>query len=157
MRTTLWRSLRGHAGRMVATGLAVLFSVAFIAGTFAFTDTARQGYFDTYARVAKGIDVSVRPVGGDARLSAAQLAAVRGVALLRLAWVSPRPCFLSPDVALLNQTLERMGHAPASSRVLAQFSCHVRTGLLYFPSQLRALERLVSGEDLYALLWDEEL
>src|SRR5690242_5346202 len=80
MRTTLWRSLRGHAGRMVATGLAVLFSVAFIAGTFAFTDTARQGYFDTYARVAKGIDVSVRPSAGDGRLTPAQLSSVRRVA-----------------------------------------------------------------------------
>jgi len=80
MRTTLWRSLRGHAGRMVATGLAVLFSVAFIAGTFAFTDTARQGYFDTYARVAKGIDVSVRPPASDGRLSPAQLSSVRNVA-----------------------------------------------------------------------------
>ncbi len=78
-------------------------------------------------------------------------------ALLRLAWVSPRPCFLSPDLVCLNQTLERMGHTPASSHVLAQFCRHARTGLLYFPSQLRALERLVGGEDLYALLWDEEL
>jgi putative ABC transport system permease protein len=78
MRTTLWNSLRGHARRLVATGLAVLFAVAFIAGTFAFTDTARQGYFDTYARIARGIDVSVRP-SSDGRLSATQLAAVRAV------------------------------------------------------------------------------
>jgi hypothetical protein len=78
-------------------------------------------------------------------------------ALLRMAWISPRPCFLSADLASLNQTLAGMGVPPASSRVLAQFARHPRTGLLYFPSQLRALERLVSGEDLYALLWDEEL
>jgi putative ABC transport system permease protein len=77
MRTTLWNNLRGHARRLVATGLAVLFAVAFIAGTFAFTDTARKGYFDTYARVARGIDVSVRPPSG-ARLTPAQLTAVRG-------------------------------------------------------------------------------
>ncbi len=77
MRTTLLSSLRGHAGRLVATGLAVLFAVAFIAGTFAFTDTARRGYFDTYARVARGIDVSVRPSGSV--LSTAQLDAVRAV------------------------------------------------------------------------------
>jgi putative ABC transport system permease protein len=63
---------------MVATGLAVLFAVAFISGTFAFTDTARHGYYDTYARVAKGIDVSVRPAGSRP-LTPAQLAAVRGV------------------------------------------------------------------------------
>src|SRR6185437_11695594 len=77
MLTTFLSSLRGHAGRLVATGLAVLFAVAFIAGTFAFTDTARQGYFDAYARVARGVDVSVRPTGSE--LSAAQLDAVRAV------------------------------------------------------------------------------
>jgi hypothetical protein len=38
-----------------------------------------------------------------------------------------------------------------------RFCRHHRTGLLYFPPQLRALERLVNGEDLYALLWDEQL
>src|SRR5690242_12306746 len=80
MLTTFLSSLRGHAGRLVATGLAVLFAVAFIAGTFAFTDTARQGYFDTYARVAKGIDVSVRPSAADGRLSSAQLSLVQRVA-----------------------------------------------------------------------------
>ncbi|MGE0405909.1 MAG: hypothetical protein AB7O65_06390 [Candidatus Korobacteraceae bacterium] len=78
-------------------------------------------------------------------------------ALLRMAWVSPRPCFLSADASVLNHTLHRLGHPSASERVLAQFSRHKQTGLLYFPPQLRALGRLVRGEDLYALLWDEEL
>ena len=78
-------------------------------------------------------------------------------ALLRLAWVSPRPCYLPSKVTALNGVLERLGHVPASNAVLSHFRTHSRTGLLFFPPQLRALERLVNGEDLYALLWDEEL
>jgi len=74
----LWRSLRGHARRMVATGLAVLFAVGFISGTFIFTDTARAGFYDTYARTARSIDVSVLPARGT--LDASQLALVRSVA-----------------------------------------------------------------------------
>src|SRR4051812_35602493 len=75
MRTTLWRNLRGHARRMVSTGLAVLFAVGFISGTFIFTDTARAGYYDTYARTARSIDVSVQPAS-DAKSSSAALTPV---------------------------------------------------------------------------------
>jgi len=78
-------------------------------------------------------------------------------ALLRLAWVSPRPCYLPADVTRLNRILNALGRGPVSEPVIAAFQVHQRTGLLYFPPQLRALERLVSGEDLYALLWDERL
>ncbi len=78
-------------------------------------------------------------------------------ALLRLAWVSPRPCYLPAERERLDQVLEALGRGSVSDIVLAQFCAHERTGLLYFPPQLRALERLVDGEDLYALLWDEEL
>lgn len=80
-------------------------------------------------------------------------------ALLRLAWVSPRPGFLPPDVAVLNQMLEPCrlrGAAPITNRVLAYFTPHAKSGLLYFPPQLRALERLVNGENMYALLWDNK-
>ncbi len=79
-------------------------------------------------------------------------------ALLRLAWVSPRPCYLPADMNVLNRLLEPFrvrGGAPVTERVLAYFTVHTRTGLLYFPPQLRALERLVSGENMYALLWDD--
>jgi len=78
MLSTLWRNLRGHARRMVATGMAVLFAVGFISGTFIFTDTARAGFYDTYARTARSIDVSVQPVRGS--LTAAQLTLTRSVA-----------------------------------------------------------------------------
>jgi hypothetical protein len=79
-------------------------------------------------------------------------------ALLKLAWISPRPCFLPPDSEDLRKLLQpyaRRGCAALSERVLGEFNAHSTTGLLYFPPQLRALQRLVEGEDLYALLWEE--
>jgi len=79
-------------------------------------------------------------------------------ALLRLAWVSPRPCYLPADTDVLNQLLEPYrlrGGSKVTERVLAHFHTHPKTGLLYFPPQLRALKRLVAGENMYALLWDE--
>jgi hypothetical protein len=77
-------------------------------------------------------------------------------ALLRLAWVSPRPCFLPADPASLDGLMEpyrQRGVAPVTARVVSFFTAHPGTGLLYFPPQLRALERLVNGENMYALLW----
>ena len=79
-------------------------------------------------------------------------------ALLRLAWVSPRPCYLPADPEVLDQMLEPYrvrGGAAVNSHILAFFTKHPRTGLLYFPAQLRAMERLVAGENMYALLWDD--
>jgi hypothetical protein len=78
--------------------------------------------------------------------------------LLRLAWVSPRPAYLPADPAVLNTMLKpyQMSGtaAPVSPRLLAYFTRHPRTGLLYFPPQMRALERLVGGENMYSLLWE---
>ncbi len=78
-------------------------------------------------------------------------------ALLRLAWVSPRPGFLPSDPALLNKLLEPYrlrGGGPVTPGVLAFFALHPKTGLLYFAPQVRALERLVNGENMYSLLWE---
>jgi hypothetical protein len=79
-------------------------------------------------------------------------------ALLRLAWVSPRPCYLPRDPEMLNSMLKPQRAsgtgAVVSPRILAYFTAHPRTGLLYFPPQLRALDRLVGGENMYALLWE---
>lgn len=77
--------------------------------------------------------------------------------LLRTAWISPRPCFLPADRDELVQLMEGQLRLPLTERVMSQFERHQRTGLLFFPPQLRALRRLVNGEDLYALLWDERL
>jgi hypothetical protein len=77
--------------------------------------------------------------------------------LLRLAWISPRPCLLTADIDELHQLTEPHLRGRIPARALERFRRDDRLGLLVFPPQLRALQRLVSGEDLYALLWDETL
>lgn len=79
-------------------------------------------------------------------------------ALLKLAWISERPGFLPPDRSQLLTLLNGYHRfCEVSDSVFAQFHSHDRTGLLFFPPQLRALRRLVAGEDMYSLLWDESL
>jgi putative ABC transport system permease protein len=82
----MWRTtiagLRAHARRMVATALAVVLGVGFVAGTLIFTDTARAGFYDTYSRTARSIDVAVEPKGtakSTPMLSQAALDAVRAL------------------------------------------------------------------------------
>lgn len=77
--------------------------------------------------------------------------------LLRLAWISPRPCLLTTDVDDLHRLIEPHLRGRIPVRALERFRYDERLGLLVSPPQLRALHRLVSGEDLYALLWDESL
>jgi putative ABC transport system permease protein len=73
--------LRAHAGRVLGTLFAVAFGVAFVSGTFIFTDTARAGFYDAFARTGRNVDVDVRPVftskQAPDRLTADQLASVR--------------------------------------------------------------------------------
>lgn len=79
-------------------------------------------------------------------------------ALLKLAWVSERPGFLPRDRERLAALLKEANRpTDVSDIVFAQFQQQKNTGLLFFPPQLRALRRLVAGEDMYSLLWDESL
>jgi putative ABC transport system permease protein len=83
IRVTL-AGLRTHARRMLATALAVVFGVGFVAGTLIFSDTAQAGFFRAFSREAQNVDVAVeRPPaarkGERSSLTAAQVAAVRGV------------------------------------------------------------------------------
>jgi hypothetical protein len=78
--------------------------------------------------------------------------------LLRLAWVSPRPGYLPADPALLAEMLKpwhASGTVQITPRVMAYFTRNPRTGLMYFPPQMQALKRLVEGENMYSLLWDD--
>jgi len=77
-------------------------------------------------------------------------------ALLRLAWASPRPCFLPADREALTAILTpyRGETTNPSDEMMAYFTVHPRTGLMYFAPQLKALERLIDGENIYSLLWD---
>ena len=73
--------LRAHPRRLLGTLFAVVFGVAFVAGTFIFTDTAKAGFFDAFARTGRNLDVDVQSTnvgtGEPARLSLDQLATVR--------------------------------------------------------------------------------
>jgi hypothetical protein len=78
--------------------------------------------------------------------------------LLKLAWISERPGFLPGDRECLAALLKEANRPTSISDVVfAQFEQQDVTGLLFFPPQLRALRRLVAGEDMYSLLWDETL
>lgn len=75
--------LKAHARRMAATALAVILGVGFVAGTLIFSDTTEAGFYDTFARVAKNVDVAVER--GSAPLTEAQLATVRALPGVRQA------------------------------------------------------------------------
>jgi putative ABC transport system permease protein len=69
--------LRAHARRMLATALAVVFGVGFVAGTLIFNDTAKAGFYHAFSREAQNVDVAVER--GGSPLTAAQVATVRGL------------------------------------------------------------------------------
>ena len=62
------RGLFARKLRTALTGFAVVIGVAFVAGTFIFTDTINASFTDLFERVSKGVDVNVtanQPVEGD--------------------------------------------------------------------------------------------
>lgn len=79
-------------------------------------------------------------------------------ALLRLAWVSPRPCFLPGDSVALTALLApyRGDCTDIPEQIMSYFTVQPRSGLIYFAPQLKALQRLVEGENIYSLLWDND-
>jgi putative ABC transport system permease protein len=66
------------------TAAAITLGVGFLTGTLVYSDTARAGFFDDFARQGAGVDVAVNPPDSgnyprDATLSAANLSTVRGL------------------------------------------------------------------------------
>ena len=62
------RGLFARKLRTALTGFAVVIGVAFVSGTFIFTDTINASFTDLFERVAKGVDANVtakQPVEGD--------------------------------------------------------------------------------------------
>ena len=62
------RGLLARKLRTALTGFAVVIGVAFVAGTFIFTDTINASFDDLFKQVSKGVDVDVtakQPVEGD--------------------------------------------------------------------------------------------
>jgi putative ABC transport system permease protein len=78
LRVTL-AGLRAHKLRLVATALAIVLGVGFVAGTLIFGDTAKAALFDQFARAAQNVDVAVRPPQNGKELSSSTLDAVRSV------------------------------------------------------------------------------
>ncbi|MFB9234675.1 ABC transporter permease [Plantactinospora siamensis] len=82
LRTTL-RGLLARKLRLVATALAVVLGVGFVAGTLIFGDTMKAASYDKFAREASNVDVSVRPPDSKsdqpAELPAGTVDAVRSV------------------------------------------------------------------------------
>ena len=57
-----WKSLLGRKLRLILSTFAIVLGVAFVAGTFIFTDTLSRSFTELFASTAG--DVVVRPVGG---------------------------------------------------------------------------------------------
>ena len=53
-----WRSLMAHKGRMLLSGLAVVLGVAFVVGTFIFTDTLKGTFDELFNTEAPDVVVS---------------------------------------------------------------------------------------------------
>ncbi len=66
LRTTL-AGLRAHKLRLVATALAIVLGVGFVAGTLIFGDTAKSALFDEFARGARHVDAVVEPAATPAK------------------------------------------------------------------------------------------
>lgn len=96
LRTTL-AGARAHARRMLATALAVVLGVGFVAGTMIFGDTARAGFYDEFSRTARHVDVAIEPPAGKGERPplgadlAAAVRAVPGVAEADARMVQPLP------------------------------------------------------------------
>lgn len=73
-----WRSLRAHKARMLLSGLAVVLGVAFVVGTFIFTDTLEGTFDELFAGetpdvvVTQATDVSVPEGTGTVQSSVPQ-------------------------------------------------------------------------------------
>jgi putative ABC transport system permease protein len=61
-----WRSLKAHKARMIMSGLAIVLGVAFVVGTFIFTDTLKGTFDDLFSNEVPDVVVTqALEVGGD--------------------------------------------------------------------------------------------
>lgn len=59
-----WAGARGHLLRTAATLVSVVFGVAFVTGTFVFTDTVRDAFAQLFGSTVEGADLIVTSDGG---------------------------------------------------------------------------------------------
>ena len=55
-----WKNLRAHKRRLIGTSLSVIIGIAFLSGTFVFTDTLNKVFDDLFADVFEHTDAYVR-------------------------------------------------------------------------------------------------
>src|ERR1700750_2608898 len=54
------KNILAHKRRLIGTALSVIIGIAFLAGTFVFTDTIKRTFDNLFANVFKNTDVYVR-------------------------------------------------------------------------------------------------
>jgi putative ABC transport system permease protein len=105
LRITL-RGLAGHRARLILTGLSIVLGVAFVAGTYVFTDTLGDSFDTLFDDAFAGIDVQVRAETEEdlgfvqaSRIPAALLEQVEAVPGVADAWgsVTGYAQFVSPE------------------------------------------------------------
>jgi putative ABC transport system permease protein len=62
MRRIAWANVRAHPLRLAANALSVVIGIAFVTGTFVFTDTVRAAFDQLFGSAAGDVDVVVRAV-----------------------------------------------------------------------------------------------
>jgi putative ABC transport system permease protein len=72
LRTAL-TGLRAHTLRFALMVLSIVLGVAFVAGSFVFTDTIEARFATLFTDVYAGVDATVRPTGGEVAIDAALL------------------------------------------------------------------------------------
>ena len=116
-----WMAIRGllpASPRSALTGFAVVIGVAFVAGTFVFTDTIDESFKDLFERVSKGVDVNVtakEPVEG---ISARPAAPQGTLEKVQEAW--GRGGRGEPDQPCRSSTSRATGSGQARRSVLVQ-------------------------------------
>ena len=58
---TALKGVLAHRARLLMTALAIVIGVAFVSGTFVFTDTINARFENLFSDVYAGVDASVRP------------------------------------------------------------------------------------------------
>ncbi len=81
MLRTAWKSFAANRTRMILTALSVVLGVAFVAGSFVFTDTINARFETLFSDVYAGVDATVRSdaTGSTASFDESVLADVAGV------------------------------------------------------------------------------
>lgn len=118
--------LRAHPGRLLATAVSVVLGVAFVAGTFVFSDTRRAATDELLGDLGAGADLVVRPRtgsgapgGGLPAEVADAVAAADGVAAVAPVYEGPTR-LLGPDGAPLEPAARGFGAPPSATGWIAE-------------------------------------